>query len=145
MTFGEIEEKEKLQGEAFSSRIEREIIKILYNSRDFNPLRPKDLLEYLPSEVYSASGSKLAYHLDKLCRSGLVLRKRGGRKFTWYNLTDEGIAFYEKIPKKRSPEDVTRFLVSVISPYAKGVSEDEIYKTLESLISSKEATSAEPE
>lgn len=138
MTFEEIEEMEKLRAEAFSSRIEKEIIRTLYNSRTFNPLRPKDILEYLPSELYSSSGSKLAYHLDKLCRSGLVERKRVGRKLTWYSLTEEGTKFYERFPKRRSPDDIVRFLASIIAPYTKGVSEETIRKTLQSLILEKE-------
>lgn len=145
MTFGEIEEREKLRAEAFSSKIEREILEALYNFRDINPLRPKDFFEHLPSNSYPLSGSKLAYHLDKLCRAGLVKRKRVGRKLTWYTLMDEGIEFYEKLPKRRTTADVIRFLVGVVAPYAKGVSEDIIYETLRSLIERGEASSAEPE
>jgi len=134
-----MEEVERLRAEAFSSRVEREIIAILYTFRDINPLRPKTLLEYLPSELSFSSGSKLKYHLDKLCRAGLVQRKQVGRKLTWYSLTAEGVKFYERFPRKESPEDIVRFLVSIIAPYTKGISEEEIRKTLTLLLNREEA------
>jgi hypothetical protein len=143
LTFNDFEEKQKLQSEAFSSRVEREIVKALYDFRDRNPLRPKDILQFLPSELFFSSGSRLSYHLDKLCRAGLVERKYVGKKLTWYKLTSEGRKFYEKLPKKRTVEDVVRFLANIIAPYAQGVSEDEISKTVESLLNKGEVSSNE--
>lgn len=140
----EVDVREKLRSEAFSSRIEREILKILYDYREVNPLRPKDILEYLPSEIYSSSGSKLAYHLDKLCRAGLVERKPVGRKLTWYTLTDEGTLFFEKLPRTMSTDDIAHFLANVIAPYVKGASEVDILNALRSILMKKEAPNVGP-
>lgn len=134
-----MEELDSLRAEAFSSRVEREIIAILYEYRNINPLRPKTILENMPSELSFSSGSGLQYHLDKLCRAGLVQRKQVGRKLTWYSLTAEGIEFYERFPRKGTPEDIVRFLVSIIAPYTKGVSEEEIRRTLMRLLNREEA------
>lgn len=62
-----------------------------------------------------------------------------GRKLTWYSLTAEGVKFYERFPRKESPEDIVRFLVSIIAPYTKGISEEEIRKTLTLLLNREEA------
>lgn len=93
----------------------------------------------MPAELSFSSGSGLLYHLDKLCRAGLVQRKQVGRKLTWYSLTPEGVEFYERFPRKGTAEDTIRFLVNIITPFTKGVSEEEIRRTLMHLLNREEA------
>jgi len=89
----------------------------------------------MPSELSFSSGSGLDYHLDKLCKAGLIQRKHWGHKMAMYSLTEEGVRFYEHLPRKGTREDFIRFLVSIIASHTKGeVSEEEIRRTLASLL-----------